>query len=276
MGASHPTPARGSKLTVSYGLVNVGVKYAPLVRSERTSGKYLDPATLGPVTQQYVNEAGEVVKPITGYPHGDGHVVLDPEDVKSLESERDSRLELKAFAEPDLIDPLYIEKSFLVWPEKGQEAGYDLLCGVLVESGKVLVGTTVIRKSTKVLVLRYGQGCLIAHQCTYDSNVTWHDHALVVTGRAERPDPPAELLAMGLEAFSALPDEFNLQEVSDEYDERLRAAIEAAAAGRPVTRAPAAPDTPIVDLMEALKASVAAAGESASEAKPKRSRKAAA
>jgi DNA end-binding protein Ku len=261
MGATHPTPARGSKLNVSYGLINVAVKYAPFVRSERTSGKYLDPASLGPVTQQYVNEAGEVVKPVTGYAHGDGFVVLEPADVQSLESERDSRLELKAFAEPDLIDPLYIEKSFLVWPEKGQEAGYDLLCHVLTETGMVLVGTTVIRKSTKVLVLRYGQGCLIAHQCTYDANVTWYDHSLVTKAAGERPAPSAELLEMALQAFSTLPDEFDLSQVSDEYDERLRAAIQAAAEGRPVARAAEESPTPVVDLMEALKASVAAAGE---------------
>lgn len=273
-GATVPTPARGSKLTVSLGLVNVGVKYAPLVRSERTSGKYVDPADNGPVTQQYVNAKGEVVKPITAYPQGDAMVVLDPSDVKALESERDARLELKAFAAVESVDPLYIEKTFLVWPEKGQEPGYDLLCAAMAQAGKVLIGTTVIRKSTKTIVLRYGQGCLLAHQCTYDANVAWNDHKLVTMAHAERPAPSKEMLETAKVLFSNLPEEFDFSEVEDEYDARLRAAIEAAANGRPVERAPQGDPPVVVDLMEALRASVAAAG--AKEAPKKRTRKKAA
>ena len=73
MGSAYPTPARGSNLTISFGLVNVDVKYAPIVdpKGKRVSGKYLDPATLGPVTQQYVNEKGQPIEKVTGYPHED-------------------------------------------------------------------------------------------------------------------------------------------------------------------------------------------------------------
>lgn len=264
-GLAHPTPARGAKLTVSLGLVNVGVKYAPLVRNERTSGKYVDPVDKGPVAQQYVNAKGEVVKPVTAYESDAGLVVLNPEDVKALESERDARLELKAFCDPMAVDSLYVEKTFLVWPEKGQEAGYDLICEALAEEGKVLIGTTVIRKSTKAIMLRYGQGCLLAHQCTYDANVAWNDHRLVTMAKAERPTPAREMLDTAVMLFSNLPDEFDFAQVSDEYDERLRAAIVAASKGLPVEPAPQAEPAPVVDLMEALKASVAAA----KEAKPK-------
>lgn len=276
-GLAHPVPARGQKLTISLGLVNVPVKYAPLVRSGRTSGKFVDPADKGPVTQQYVNGKGEVVKPVTAYDHEQGPVVLDDEDKKALELERDARLELKAFCEPGAVDSLYIEKTFLVWPEKGQEAGYDLICETLANEDRVLVGTTVIRKSTKALVLRYGQGCLLAHQCTYDANVAWNDHRLVTMAKSERPAPAKEMLETAVTLFSNLPDEFNFAEVTDEYDERLQAAIDAAAHGRPVEQTPEAAPTPVVDLMDALRASVAASkGTKPKAPARKRTKKAAA
>lgn len=273
--APYPTPARGTKLTIGFGLVNVAVKYAPIVREQRTSGKLLDPATRGPVVQQYVNEAGEVVKPIKGYPWGDGFVVLNPEDVKSLESERDARLELKAYVEFDTIDPLYIEKTHLVWPDKGNEAQYDLLCDVLADTGRALVGTAVLNKSTKAIMVRYGQGCLIAHVCSYDANVAWSDHKLITMGRGERPESDPAMREIALQLVASLPDEFNLGDVTDEYDARLRETITAHAEGVIISRPDEPEAPPVGDLMEALKASVAAAKVSSNgkEAPAKRSRK---
>ena len=279
MGSAYPTPARGSNLTISFGLVNVDVKYAPIVDSKkRVSGKFLDPATLGPVTQQYVNEKGQPVEKVTGYPHEDGYVVLSPGDVQALKSERDGRLELKAFVDPEDVDPLYFERTQILWPAKGNETSYDVLCEVLAESGRYLVGTAVMDKSTRVVILRYGQGCLFAQVCTYDANVRWNEHALVTGARGERGPADETLVSLAKQVFDALDDTFDFSGVEDEYDQRMRAAIAAAAAGQPVPTAPAVEKAPAVDLMEALKASVAAAAQIKKEGKApaKRPRKKAA
>lgn len=276
MGATYPAPSSGKGLTVSFALVNVGVKYAPLVQDSRTKGHYVDPGSGGPVKQQYVNEAGEVVKPISAYDHASGPIVLDAEEKAALESERDKRLNLQAFVELDSIDPLYFERTYLVWPEKGNESGYDLLCEVLAESdNKGLVGTTVLTKATVTVLLRYGQGCLLMQVLSYDANVNWGNHRLVTQAAGERPRPAPELVEMAMGVFSNLPTEFDLSGVTDEFDERLRAAIEAKAEGKPIAAAPEAEPTSNLDLMEALKASVAAATKK-SEPKAKRTRKVAA
>lgn len=277
--ASYPAPSRGNKLTISFGLVNVGVKYAPMIdpKGGRLSGNFLDPETLTPAKQLYVNEAtGEVVQKVTGYPYGDGYVVLSDADKQSLKSERDGRLELKSFIDPDEVDPLYFEKTHIVWPDKGGESGYDLLCAALAETGKFLVGTAVLRDSTKVVVLRYAQGCLMAHVCTYDANLKWDDHKLVTMAHGERPRPDEAMVEMAINLFSTLDEDFDWSSVTDEYDARLRAAVEAAAEGRTIERPAEEPVKPTADLMEALKASVAAAkAESNGKGeKPKRTRKA--
>jgi DNA end-binding protein Ku len=263
MGSAYPVPSRGSNLTISYGLVNVDVKYAPIVdpKGNRVSGKYLDPDTLGPVTQQYVNEKGQPVEKVTGYPYEDGFVVLSPGDVQALKSERDGRCELKAFIDPADVDPLYFEKTHILWPSKGNETSYDVLCEVLASTGRYLVGTAVLDKSTKVVVLRYGQGCLFAQVCSYDANVRWNEHRLVTGARGQRGAADAELVNLATQVFDALDDTFDFSGIEDEYDQRLRTAIAAAAAGQPVPTAPSVGPVPAVDLMEALKASVAAAAE---------------
>jgi DNA end-binding protein Ku len=278
MASAYPAPARGSNLTIGFGLVNVGVKYAPMVdKVKRVSGKYLDPATKGPVTQQYVNEAGKVVEKVTGYPYGEGYVVLEPGDVDALKSQRDGRLELKAYVEPESVELLYFERTYLLWPAKGQEASYDVILELLRESGKYLVGTVVLDKATRVVLLRYGaeneegQGCLLAQVCTYDANVRWNEHALVTGAVGQRPAPDPNLVSLADQVFEALPDTFDFSSVTDEYDERLRALIQAKATGQELPKAEVSEPAPVVDLMAALKASLEEAkAKPKEEAKPKK------
>lgn len=259
MGSAYPTPARGSNLTISFGLVNVGVKYAPIVdpKGNRVSGKYVDPKTKGPVTQQYVNESGAVVEKVTAYPAKDGQmVVLSPGDVQALKSERDGRLELKAFVDPESVDALYFEKTYLLWPAKGQETSYDVLAEVLAQSGRYLVGTAVLDKSTKVVILRFGQGCIMAQVCTYDANIRWNEHRLVTGAAAERGAADENLVSLAMQVFEGLDDTFDFASVTDEYDARLRAAIAAKAAGEEIPAQEETTPAPVVDLIDALKASL--------------------
>ena len=272
MGGAHPLPERGSNLTIGFGLVNVGVKYAPIVETKkRVSGKFVDPATKGPVKQQYVTEDGKPVAQVTAYPAESGQmVVLEPGELQALKSERDGRLELQAYVDPGDVDLLYFEKTYVMWPAKSQEPSYDVLASVLETSGRYLVGTTVLDKSTKVMLLRYASGTIWGHVLTYDANVRWNTHALVVGANAERPAADPNLVTLAEQVFEGLDDTFDFAGVEDEYDQRLRAAIAAKAAGQPIPDAPTIETPPVSDLLDALKASVAAAKPKAKRAtKPK-------
>jgi Ku protein len=273
-GTTLPMPRASGTLTISFGLVNVGVKYAPIIEtsSGRLSGKFVDPDTRRPVTQQYVNDAGEPVQKVTGYPHGDEFVVLG-EGAGTLKSERDGRLELQALVDPASVDPILFEKNHVVWPDKGHETSYDVLCSVLNETGRYLVGTTVF-DSTRTVVLRYAYGCLFAHVCRYDANIRWGSKNAVAISSTERPDPDPALVDMAMQLFETLPREFDFTVVTDDYDARLRAAVEAAAEGKPVPTAPVVEAPLAADLMAALKASVAAAAQPTKKASRKTKAKA--
>ncbi len=140
-----PAPARGTKLTVGFGLVNVDVKLAPLTRSDsgRVAGKTLCTVHHSPIHQQSVcDEGGEVCEEtVIGYEVDGGYVVVDRD---ALGADRSGRLELTAVLDVSAIDPLYFEKPYLVWPQAGHEAGFDLLVASLRASGKAAIGETVM------------------------------------------------------------------------------------------------------------------------------------
>lgn len=274
MGTAHPMPRASGSLTISYGLVNVGVKYAPIMESSsgRLSGKFLDPDTLTPAKQQYVNEeTGKKVEKVTGYPYGDTFIVLPEGEAQGLKAERDGRLELKALVEPETIDPIFFDKSHIVWPDKGNETSYDVLCAVLEETGRYLVGTTTF-DSTRAVVLRYTGGCLLAHVCTYNALIRWGNAAVVADAHEERPAPDPALVKMAHQVFGSLDDTFDISSIEDDYDARLRAAVEAAAKGKPLPKKAEVPQTPVADLMEALKATVAANAEKKAPARKSRAK----
>ena len=273
-GTAAPSMPRASgSLVISFGLVNVSVKYAPIRESSsgRISGRLLDPKTLTPAKQQYVNEKGQPVEKVTGYPYGDKFVVLPEGEAQGLKAERDGRLELKALVDPDTIDPLYFDKTHIVWPDKGNETSYDVLCEVLQQTGRYLVGTTTF-DATRVIVLRYAGGAMLAHVCTYNSLVRWGHAALVAAAAAERPAPAQELVDMASQVFGSLPDTFEIASVEDDYDVRLRAAVDAAAKGKKLPRIEEPAAVPVDDLMEALKATVAANATKDKEPAAKKSR----
>jgi DNA end-binding protein Ku len=273
-----PAPARGSKLTLSVGLVNVQVKMAPLVRSTAVGGRRLCPCHNEPVKAQSVcAESGEVVEAVTGFEH-EGRFVTGV-DRAEHKSERDGMVDLTATVELDTFDPLYFDKSYLLWPNEGGAAGYDLIAASLKASGKALIGTTVLTSATRVLAIRWSPATetLVAHTIAYDQAIAWNDAKLVATANAERGEVDDGQLALADQLLGSLADSIDLEAIEDDYANSLQAAIAAAAAGLPAPAPKAeAPRAQVVDLMDALKASVAEAQGKKPAAKKPRAKKAAA
>jgi DNA end-binding protein Ku len=270
-----PAPRRGTNLTIGFGLVNVQVKYAPLVPSGtgRASARTCCATHRAPVTTAYrCSEGGELVE-------SDGKVMLYEVDGRYVEVDTDAlalgrtgRLEVEAAVEAGSLDPLYFEKAYLVWPSAGHEQPFDLLVSLLRQSGKLLVGTTEMANATKVVALRYSElaGTLVAHGCVYDERLAWDDVALVRQAANDRPALPEAMVAQGAMLVDSLDGEFDTAAVTDEYAAALSDAIARAAAGLPpAEKADEPAPEPAVDLMAALAASVEAAGKPATKSRKK-------
>jgi DNA end-binding protein Ku len=209
-------------------------------------------------------------------PKGDRFVEVDKE---ALELVSDKTVELTAAVEAEKIDALWFEKAYAVWPQPGQERYFAVLMQVLKQSGKALVGPTVLGKKSRQMVLRWSDvtETVLMHVCSYEASVRWSDVELVKAVTEEVP----ELTAAEQKQVDMLVSEFDdtfRAPTEDLYAVGLEELIKATAQGLPLPERKEAPEAePVVDLMAALTASVEAvkAEKAKTEKKPLRKKVAA-
>jgi DNA end-binding protein Ku len=265
-------PERGRKLTVGFGLVQVPVAMKPLNETQRPiPGKTMCPEHGPNCSQVTVCSAGtpaehvlEYADKATGYPHPDRAgelVIVEKAVVKELEESRTGTAQIERAVPADSIDAAYFDKVFLVWPQPGAEAAYDVLAAVLREDGIAAVATTVLTKQEETIVFRWSEAfeAVLGHVVRFDSMLRHGEAKLVCAGAEARPAPAPEMVEMGRTLFAQLAGEFDASEVADTLTPLMNDAIRAAANGRVYEVAKPAPAAaPAVDLMAALQASVAA------------------
>jgi DNA end-binding protein Ku len=186
----------------------------------------------------------------------DQYVKFTDEELKAMEAARTGVLELHEFVPAETVDFLFIERTYFIGPDKGGDRAYALLSESLERNNKLAVGRFAQRgKDNLVLVRPYKNG-LILHECYYADEVRSFDD--VETGGTFEfksiEQDLADKLIQQLEKDSFDPARFR-----DEWADRVKEAVEKKVAGEEITTAPEAPKAQIIDLLEALKRSVAAA-----------------
>ena len=223
----------GSK-TLSYGLVQVRVGMMPALDDQaRLRAKMVDPDTLGPVKQQYVNELGDVVKPAKAYPYGDTLVELPKDSTDALKALSDGVIALEANL--DSVPDELVEKTYLLWPTDGaSEQPFKMLATYLEHTGHVLVGKTHAGGTTKAFALRYSKlyGGMVAQLLSYYERVRWDAVQMVRHAVSEMQQPDAPMQEMANQIFDSMPSEIDWAEMRDEYGAALEQAVADAAAGR--------------------------------------------
>lgn len=263
-------PSRSSKLTLSFGLVNVPVRYKPLVETKKpVSGRLMCEEHGATLTQGYTCSVGtphehpisrdDIVK---GYPHPDDPSNLVQVDTSVLEEFAESRTgnaQIEKIVPTASIDAAYFSNTYLVWPDAGGEEAFDLFVAVLKKEKKAAVTTTVISKQTRTVVFRWSPelDCLIGHVCSFTSELRLAEVALVQTISKARSAPAPNQIAAAKALFESLAGEFDPEEVEDEWTPLVQSAIRQAAQGQKVAPAPKKEAAaPAGDLMAALTASV--------------------
>ena len=247
--------------TITFGLVAVPVQLYPATRESAGVSFHLLHAKDGVrLRQQLVcPKDGEVVartEAVKGYEHAkDAFVTLTDKELKELDQKASSGIEVAEFVKASALQPLYVERSYYLGPGKGGERAFALLVAALGEEDLVAIAQYAARGKDYLVALRPFEGRLLMHQLY---------HADEVRPVSEIPAPeaaakPAELkLARELVA-RLTTDRFAPERYEDEVRKRIRALIERKVAGGEIRTAPEgrAP-AKVIDLMEALKASLAA------------------
>jgi len=245
--------------TISFGLVSVPVKLFAATRSKDLSFNLLHAKDKSRLRQQYIcSTCGEVVDRnamVKGYEYAkDQYVVLTDEELRGLEQQSDQSIEIEEFVPIAKVDPLYFERAYLLGPDKGGQKAYRLLCEAMAKAGKGAVAKFSTRGKQQLVLLRQALGGLVLHGLHYADEVA--DFSEIDRGENVTLKPGELDLAVQLiEQLGA--DGFAPEKYEDEYRKKALEVIEQKVAGEEVVMAPArAPRAQIIDLMEALKASL--------------------
>lgn len=245
--------------TISFGLVSIPIKLYTAASPKGVSFNMLHAKCGSRMKQQYLcpvdNEVVERKDMVRGFEHTkDTYVRFTDEEIKALEAERTNQLELVEFVPASTVDFVSIEKTYYLGPDKGGDRAYALLSQSLERAEKLAVGKFAQRgKENLVLVRPYKKG-LVLHEVYYADEVRSFDD--VETG-GSFDFKPIELDLADKLIEQLAKDSFDASRFKDDYEARVMAAVESKVAGNEVTVTEEAPKAQIIDLLEALKRSVA-------------------
>ncbi|MGH7509517.1 MAG: Ku protein [Gemmatimonadales bacterium] len=248
-----------SSATISFGLVSVPVSlYSASESSASVSFNMLHKSCGTRLKQQYIcpKEGGVVEKDdiAKGYEFAKGqYVTFTPEEIKALDEKATNSIDITEFVPLAAVDRMYLDKVYYLGPDKGGDRAYRLLGEALKATGRAAVGQYSARGKQHLVLLRPLDGVLVMEQLHYPAE-------LRPAGEVPHPDTPVKetelALARQLIEQSAT-DEFRPENYRDTVRERVLEAIQQKVEGQEITAEAAPPETKIIDLMDALKASLA-------------------
>lgn len=270
-------PARAiASGTISFGLVSIPVKLYTATSSKAVHFSMLHAKDKSRVKQQYTCQTcGEVVErsdTVRGYEYArDQYVVLTEEELKGLERKSDRSIEIEEFVPIAAVDPIYFEKSNLLGPDKGGAKAYRLLREAMREAGMVAVGRFSTRGRQQLVLLRPYDSGLVLHGLYYADEV--RSFADVDLGDEVALKPGELDLAQQLIA-QLTSKSFKPEKYEDEYRQAVLEAVDRKVSGAEVVVAPREEQREqIIDLVAALKKSLAEKRAAAGETTPLRDRR---
>jgi len=201
---------------------------------------------------------------LKGYEYGKGqYVVLDPREIASLRARTSNDLEIVEFVHLDEIDPVYFDASYYLVPDAGGEKPYALLDAALRKTGYAALGTFAMHGREYATVIRAGRHGLLLHTLFYSGEIHTNDEYRTAVNEVA----PQEL-ELAEKLIRALAAPFNPEKFADTLEQRLHALIEEKAEHglAPEPEAPARAAAPVIDILEALRKSLAVARKPAGRA----------
>ena len=270
-----PAHAIGSA-TISFGLVSVPIKlYSTSESRASISFNWLHKKCGSRLKQQYWcpkdEEKVDKDEMVKGYEFSKGqYVTFNPEELKALEEKATNAVDIVAFVPLSEVERIYVDRAYYLGPDKGGDRAYRLLVEALKETGRAALGQYAVRGQQYLALVRPLGDVLVMEQLHYADEIK--PAAEVPTG--ETKIKPAELTLAKQLIEQSSTDEFRPEEYKDTVRGRVLEAIQQKVEGQDITEEPAeAPKAKIIDLMEALKQSLAK-GPAAEDA-PKPARRAA-
>jgi DNA end-binding protein Ku len=192
---------------------------------------------------------------VKGYEYEkDRYVVIEDEDIKRMAPSSAKVMEILEFVKTTEVDPIYFESSFYMAPDDAGEKPYALLYDTLKKTGYVGVAKIAMHNREHIVIFRPGTSGLMMHTMYFANEVRKVEEFRTDTSLVKEQEVKlAEMLVQSLAA------PFEPEKYKDTYRENLQALIEAKIKGEEVVTPPQAEPSKVIDIMEALKKSLAIA-----------------
>jgi DNA end-binding protein Ku len=251
--------------TLSFGMVSIPIRlYSAGESASAVSFNLLHAKCRTRLKQQYIcPKDGDVVprdQMVKGYEFSkEQYVTFSEEELKAMAEEAQRAIEITEFVPAGTVDPVYFDGAYYLGPDKGGEKAYRLINEAMKETGRAALARWSARGKQYLVMIRPSGRGLVLQQLLYADEVRPIDE--VPIDDAEVKEAELKLAVQLVEQIAS--DEFHPENYEDEVRKRYHEAIQKKVEGQEITSAPEAPKAQIIDLMEALKASLAAKGAAA-------------
>lgn len=260
---------------VSFGLVTIPVSVGLAQQRKDVSFRTLSRANLQPVKQKRWDAARDVEvgadDTVKGWEVSKGrYLPVEEAELEHFAARQEKTIQILQFVDLAEVDPVYFERAYWLEPQERAERPYKLLARVMEDEGRAALGRFVLSTKEHLVLLRPSDGMLTLETLYYPEDIRVRDKEEIV-GRLEGVEVSDDELGMAKQLVAGLAKPFAPEAYPNETRKALLEFLEARADGQEIaapeeTEAPA----PVIDLMAALKASLAAAagpGEEGAEKK---------
>ncbi len=242
---------------LTFGLISMPVRLFSGARGESISFHMLHREDLSRVKQQLICSADNQVLDrkdiVKGYEYRKGdYVVIEPEEIKKIEPKTAKAMEIIQFVKASEIDPLYFESSYYMTPEEGGRRPYALLSRAMAANSYYAIAKLTMHNREYTVCLRPYRDGLMLHTMYYQDEVR-----AMESFETEGVEIREAELKIANQLIEALADKFEPTRFHDTFQDNLKALIKSRLEGRQVTAIETPKPAPVVDLMAALKQSLA-------------------
>ena len=236
------------------GLVNIPVKAFSMIRNTRISFRMLHKSCKTPISfKRYCQEGEEVALAdiVYGYPLGkEKYVILEKKEIDKAKPESRNTIALDRFISFFEVDPHYFEKTYLLLPDRSEEA-YSLLRAVMEKTGKAAIGRITMHSRERPVIVHYYRQAIAATTMRYPDEIKDPAGYSVLN---ELPQPSEKEMELAFEIVRGLTGELDFSAYEDEYKKRIEALVRSKMEGVVSVPEKKKEKPPAKSLMEALRA----------------------
>lgn len=180
----------------------------------------------------------------------DKYVVITDDEIEKIKTEKEKSIQILHFANLNQISPVYYDKTYQAAPETGGEKAFELFRAALMAEQKIAIGKAVMgTKDTLMAIIPREEGILI-------STMFYADDIKELQKQYTKPEISEAELNMAKTLINSMDTPFDPSQYKDEYQVKLRELIETKVSGKEIVAAQSEGTGKVIDLMEALKASI--------------------